>query len=194
MDFSGIHTDLADLFERHSSRTVAFRPFARSDVFPLFVATRNPEFNRFLVWSPPDRLAQLAPQVDKLVRDHQQRRSLSYSIVEHETGAWRGFVILKGFRDGVEMSLYLHPLAWNTGIVMSVASAVIELLSTQDPTRPIYNRIKVDNRKVSRLNTSYGFDRIGEDQINHEDGHVIPLSVFQLYPHKRKAFQGLSPY
>ena len=50
--------DLSEQLQRVYSNRLALRPLALSDGWPLFEATRNPEFNRNLLWpQPPDTMA-----------------------------------------------------------------------------------------------------------------------------------------
>lgn len=188
------HTSLLGALEAHTSSSLAFRPLARSDGWPLFVATRNPEFNRFLLWNAPDDIHRLMPQVERLLRDHNLKNLVALSLVERDDGAWRGMAIIKPFREGLEMSLYLHPSSWNKGHVLSSGCAIIELIRKADPTMAIYNRVKAGNRKMARLNTTYGFEVVDRMDEPHSDGSLWDLEVYRLDPLKWQSFTKMAPY
>lgn len=194
MSFATLHQQVASLFNHHTSRNLAFRSFARADAWPLLSATHNPEFNKFLLWDAPDGIQTMMIQVEKLLREHQLSRCVALSAVDRDNGSWKGLGLLKGFRDGIEMSLYLHPCAWNTGLVLMSGCAIIELLLQEFPDQPIYNRVIVGNRRMARINMSYGFEKIDEVEDTHANGEVRRLDVFKLDQAKWKLFEGIAPY
>jgi RimJ/RimL family protein N-acetyltransferase len=194
MSFSVLHQQVASLFNHHTSRNLAFRTFARADAWPLLTATQNPDFNRFLLWDAPKDISVMMIQVEKLLREHQLSRCVALSVVDRDNGSWKALGLIKGFRDGVEMSLYLHPCAWNTGLVLMSGCAIIELLLQQFPEQPIYNRVIVGNRRMARLNISYGFEKMDEVQDVHANGEARILDVFKLNRNKWKPFDGIASY
>lgn len=194
MSFPLLHQQISHLFNHHTSRSLAFRNFARADAWPLLNATENPEFNKFLLWDAPDHISTMMIQVEKLLREHQLSRLVALSLVDRDDGNWKGLCLLKGFRDGIEMSLYLHPSAWNTGLVLMSGCAVIELLLQEIPDKPIYNRVIEGNRRMERINLKYGFEKIDIVEDTHANGERRKLDVFLLNPDKWKLFEGISPY
>ena len=194
MSFSTTHQSFVQMFHHHTSKNLAFRDFARADAWPLLVATQNPEFNKYLLWGAPGVMPQMAPHVDKLVREHALKKAVVLSAVDRDSGAWKALLILKPFRDGVEMSLYVHPLAWNTGLVFMSGCAVIELLLKNAAGTPIYNRVMPDNRKMKRINVSYGFEKIDDTSEGHTSGEQKALEVYRLNVEKWKEFDELATY
>ena len=194
MSFAPLHQQLSALFNNHISRNLAFRTFSRADAWPLFNATTHPDFNRFLLWDAPQDISGTMIQVEKLLREHNLFRCVAISLVDRDSGAWKGMAILKGFRDGVEMSLYLHPCAWNTGLVLMSGCAIIELLTQNLPEHPIYNRVIVGNKRMVKINLNYGFEQIDEVTDTHANGERRNLDVFKLNVDKWRLFDGLSSY
>lgn len=194
MSFTLLHQEISDLFNHRTSRSLAFRSFARADAWPLLSATQHPDFNKFLLWDAPGDISRMMVQAEKLLRDHQLSRCVAVSLVDRETGTWKGLTILKGFRDGVEMSLYLHPSAWNTGLVLVSGCAVIELLMQQFPDQPIYNRMILGNRRMERINLGYGFEKLDQVEDIHSNGETRTLDVFRLDQKKWKMFEGVGVY
>lgn len=194
MHFPHFHQKIAELFHNHTSKNLAFRDLSRADSWPLLDATTHPEFNRFLLWDAPKDINCALVQVEKLIRQHQLFRCVAISIVERQSGTWKGMAVLKTFRDGIEMSLYIHPDAWNTGIVFSAGCAIIELLFQHFPNTVIYNRVIVGNRRMYKINVSYGFEPTDQVGDEHANGEPRVLDVFRLNVDKWKTFDGIAPY
>ena len=182
MSLAKIHTKIGHIFDHHWSRDVAFRVLTRSDIFPLFMATKNAEFNKSLLWSAPEKEEELAPQVDKLIREHQLQRSVALSVVDRNDGTWKGMAIFKSYRDGVEVSLYLHPSTWGRGTVVSAGIALTRLISREIPEVPIYNRIKEGNELMQKVNRHMGYVKIDKEVLVHHHGHDVPVDVYVHQP------------
>ena len=171
---------LKTLFDHRYARNITFRALARADAFPLYQATRDPEFNRFLLWNAPLLDRDILPQVDKLLRASKTDNSVVVSMCEKDTGTWIGVTILKPFRDGLEMSLYLHPSRWNTGIVFPCGRGVIEAVFQLEPSLPLYVRMHPDNRRMEKICLAYGFRPTDGDVAQHETAGDLSLLVYCL--------------
>lgn len=171
---------LGNIFERHYANKIAFRPINRCDAFPLFVATRDQNFNAFLLWDTPNEEIQTIEQIDKLIRENTLRRVVALSICDRMTGAWWGYVVIKPFRDGAELSLYLHPSVWNKGIVFAAGCAAIELIMLAAPDAPIYNRVHESNVRMRKICRGYGFEKVDEEDMTHTSGHDLKVEVYRL--------------
>lgn len=193
MSLMKIHTKIGQLFDRHWSKDVAFRVLTRSDIFPLFLATRHADFNRSLLWSAPETENELAPQVDKLIREHQLQRSVALSVVGRNDGIWKGFIVLKSFRDGIEISMYLHPSTWGRGTVLSAGLALTGLLEKEFPELPIYNRVKESNEVMHKVNQHLGYIKIDKDVLSHNHGHDVIVDVYR-YQAGYRALKGIGEY
>ena len=191
---SALFPQLAGVFDQYISKNITFRPLARCDAFPLYVATQHPEFNQYLLWSAPQQEAEIVPQIDKLLREQTLRRAMITSFCDKSTGLWKGLTALRPFRDGVEMGLWLHPSAWNTGIVLTAGRAVIEILTQKVPSLPIYNRVMPDNTRMLRICKSYGFEKTDTVFDTHANGHQAEFDLLTLNTDKWVPFKDVVTY
>ena len=195
-----MHTDviistLSPVFDHHYTGKIVFRNMSRADGFPFFTATRDPAFNRFLLWSAPEEEAQIFLQVDKLIRQNTLKAMIVQSICKKTTGEWLGYLICKPFRDGVEIGLALHPVVWNTGVVFTVGSTVIEMIVRTLSGVPIYSRVTPANKKMHRVCQSYGFEKIGEATEDHATtGAPMHFDVCVLNMDKWNPFENVQQY
>lgn len=185
---------LKPLFDRHLSRNIAFRDLARCDAFPLFSATQDEAFNRFLLWPAPIEERDILPQIDRLVRDHNLGKMLVISVCAKVTGMWHGMVLIKPFRDGLEMALGLHPNVWNRGVVFKAGQAVIEIIRQHLPQAPLYVRVRPENTRMVRILDRYGFTAIDKTQETHATGIQVNLDVYLLHPENWVPYEGVSSY
>src|SRR5207237_5531935 len=59
--------ELTDRLERVYSRRLALRPVSLADAWPLFQATRNPLFNKHLLWDQPEDEHAVLQRIDAIV-------------------------------------------------------------------------------------------------------------------------------
>ena len=194
MNNSLVISRLKVLFNGVQAQRAVFRTVAKSDVFPLFLATEHEDFNRFLLWPAPVTHKEITPQIEKLIKESDLNRIVALSLCDRDTGAWNGLVRLTPFRDGLELGMWLHPGVWNKGLIVTSGKAVIQLVLDKAPETPIYNRIMVGNEKARRLTLSYGFEKIEELEEIHNNGHKIPLEIFKLNPEKWHQYNKLEFY
>lgn len=180
MSIDALVNRLGSIFEYRYSNRIAFRSLSRSDAFPLFMATREAQFNAFLLWKTPEQEGETVAQVDKLIRENTMRRLLALSICERSTGTWWGYTVWKPFKDGAELSLYLHPCVWNTGVVFASGCAAIDIVMKSCPDMPIYTRVHQNNIKMRKICIGYGFEKTGTDTLTHGEGHEVVVDVFML--------------
>lgn len=189
------HIDaLRHVFESTYAKKVAFRPFSRADGFPLFEATRHPDFNRNLLWAAPDTEHEIFQQVDKLIREHTLGRALVFSVSDRPTGTWQGLLRVKDYEDGVELSLYLHPDTWHRGFVVTVGSATIELIFRHHPKIPVYLRVMPTNERMLKVCELNNFEHIRNETDFHPQQGEKELKVWRLTKERWAGFNHLVDY
>ena len=60
--------EVADLEKNYYSERVVLRPLMECDVYPLFIATTDPAFNRYLLWDAPSSLSQVSERIKTIGR------------------------------------------------------------------------------------------------------------------------------
>ena len=82
------YLELSEALERARSTRIALRPVSISDAYPLFAATRNPKFNRYLLWDQPHSLEEVLHRVELIADASRRGRMSAFSAVAVETGEW----------------------------------------------------------------------------------------------------------
>ena len=114
MDFDFL--ELTQALECSFSERVALRPVALCDAWPLYVATRNPAFNRHLLWPQPDHEELVLKRVRLIMEASRRGRLTALSAVARRTGE---FIALFRFQphatlpDAIEMGIWVHDKYWH---------------------------------------------------------------------------------
>lgn len=111
-DFSELSLSL----QRAHGRRIALRPASLSDAWPLFHATRNPLFNKHLLWPQPEQEASVLERMDLIVDAAARGRLSALSAVIKATGEWIGLFRFQPYRDEphtLEMGVWLHDKFWH---------------------------------------------------------------------------------
>ncbi len=162
------------------TQEIVYRPLCRSDAFFLYqAASSTPEFNRYLLWNTPNNLADVLIQIDKLLRQTQLDQSYSFSLTDRATGSWLGFTVLKPYRDGIEMSSYIHPQYWNKGIVVTSSKGLVQCIFDHQDA-PLYSRTLAENAPMVHIYNAYGFVLDAPDVAYHATKGKYDLLVFRL--------------
>lgn len=137
--------------KRHCSHNFAFRDLSRADVFPLWEATRNEDFNKHLTWSRPDSLKELIQEIDKLIQENKMNESLSYSIIYQKNGQWAGFCKFGSYLDGLMLSLWIHPDYWKTKAAYVAIDSMIHLTFEYTKVGVVYARVVEQNSLMNKI-------------------------------------------
>jgi len=108
--------ELTHALECSFSERVALRPVALCDAWPLWVATRNPQFNRHLLWARPDNEEMVLKRVRLIMEASRRGRLTALSAVQRTTGE---FIALFRFQPHaalpgtIEMGIWVHDKYWH---------------------------------------------------------------------------------
>lgn len=170
---------LQTAFLNYKTETLTFRPFFKSDCFPLFTATQIPGFTDNLLWSV-DNQEQLMVECLKLIREHDLKQSVVISACEKDTGKWVGLIKFSIYKDSITMSLWIHPLYWKSRTPIRCAESAIEIAFANSNLPHIYAIIVSGNSTMEKMVLSNSFVECGKITTNHSAGHEIKLTVFNL--------------
>src|SRR5688572_16783801 len=108
--------ELTDTLECSFTKRVALRPVALSDAWPLFAATRNPEFNRHLSWAQPETEDLVLKRIRLIMDASRKGRLTALSAVQRSTGEFVAlfrFIPHATLPDTIEMGVWLHDRYWH---------------------------------------------------------------------------------
>lgn len=165
----------------HYGENVILRLFDRSDLFFLYNATQVDEnFNKFLLWNKPDNFNDFVEKMDILLST-QFIDNLIYSIIDIKTGSWCGLLKLREYRNGLEMSLWIHPNFQKKQTIFIDTNYILLdtyfLLGYDN----MYARCHVNNIPVQKMIKHYKFEEDGFDNTSiHENGTVYNAVVLNL--------------
>lgn len=174
---------LADLRSGHldyATDNYCFRQFVKADVHPLFAASRNPHFNKFLLWNQPSSIETTMVQVKKLLREDAINQSSTFSIVEKVTGKWVGFVRWIPYQNGLAGTLWLHPDYWGSGAVNELNDALFAIVFLVAQVSSLYIFIQPANTPMVRIAQKKGMEELNMIELVHEDGAPRTFQVYHV--------------
>ena len=131
---------LTDQFERVYSKRLALRQVALADAWPLFQATRNPMFNRHLLWDQPDDDARVLERIDSIVEAVRKGRLTALSAVLKSTGEWVSLYRFQPhavYPEHLEMGIWCHDRFWHGRYSLELVRTCIDAVFTMfDVTCP----------------------------------------------------------
>jgi len=110
-----VFKDLTDRLERIYSPRLALRRLSISDGWPLFAATRDPQFNKHLLWDRPPDEPTLLERVDAICSAARRGRLAAVSAVVRNTGEWVSLYRFIPYADdptAMEMGVWTHSNFW----------------------------------------------------------------------------------
>ncbi|HEU5294728.1 MAG TPA: GNAT family N-acetyltransferase [Burkholderiaceae bacterium] len=182
MDFDFF--ELTQALECSFSERVALRPVALCDAWPLFVATRNPQFNRHLLWPQPDREEQMLKRVRMIMEASRRGRLTALSAVTRKTGE---FVALFRFQphatlpDTIEMGVWMHDKYWHGRYSLELGRLCVSAAFTlSDRVQLLLGASAPDNRGSNRLMQSVGMTPGTMVQRDTEMGYQALLCEYTI--------------
>lgn len=114
MDFDFL--ELTQCLECSFTERIALRPVALCDAWPVYAATRNPAFNKHLLWAQPDSEEQVLKRMRMIMEAARVGKLTALSAVQRRTGE---FIALFRFQphasrpDAIEMGVWVHDKFWH---------------------------------------------------------------------------------
>jgi RimJ/RimL family protein N-acetyltransferase len=165
-------------------KNISFRSIAKNDVFPLFVATRDENFNRFLLWPRPVEINEIYPEIDKLLRQNIKNDLLVISLCEKDTGKWLGVLKFTPYKDGFEITVWIHPDGWNKGVVINSAPPIVQIFQSNYKDIPLYVRVYPENIPMKKILRKYGFVLQSALAEKMTTGEPVTLELYSLDKNK----------
>lgn len=171
---------IQNLFQNYYTEDFIYRPFVKSDTFPLFDATKNPEFNRYLLWNAPKDIAELTEQTEMLLREQLMNKHLLISACDLISGEWAGFIKLTPFEDGIELSLWMHPNYWQNKNYFQIVYGILHLFFTKLSLPFIYVKTHIDNIKMQKIMKGYHFQHCRQTYLTHQNQQQLLFDIYRL--------------
>lgn len=177
------YQELTERLERVYSRRLALRPLSLADGWPLFQATRNPQFNKHLLWDQPHDERQVLERIDMIVEEARRGRMTALSAVVRETGEWAAlFRFLPHATEplDVEMGLWMHDRFWHGRYAFELTRMCIDATFELSPATRLLGVSTFDNRASIFLMRQLGMSPTVQTTRYTETGAALPLQQFEL--------------
>lgn len=145
---------LSEHFERVHSRRLALRQVALADSWPLFQATRNPLFNRNLLWEQPGDETLVIDRVDSIVEAARRGRLTALSAVIKESGEWVSLYRFQPYAanpEYLEMGIWTSPNYWHGRYSLELVRACIDAAFQLFDVPVLVGAAALENRSSCKL-------------------------------------------
>jgi RimJ/RimL family protein N-acetyltransferase len=167
--------ELSEALECSFTRRVALRPIALSDAWPLFVATRNPAFNKHLAWAQPENEELVLKRVRLIMDASRKGRLTALSAVQRSTGEFIGlyrFLPHATLQDTVEMGVWMHDKFWHGRYSVELTNLCISAAFSLSGVSRLLGATTLGNRGSCHLMEAVGMTPGGLVERDYEIGRL----------------------
>lgn len=151
-----------------------YRPVATDDYWRLWLATRNPEFNRCLPWPAPAEPANALERMRGMMADEAAGKLIAFACERPDQNRqWVAIFRFTAWRDGLETGLWLHPDGWGKGYGTGIIATAIETAFARTAIPAVYSKTTADNIGACRITTRCGMTAIGTASAPDDRGGMI---------------------
>jgi RimJ/RimL family protein N-acetyltransferase len=177
------YPELSDRLERAYSPRIALRPVALSDGWPLFEASRNPLFNKFLMWDTPAGHDDVLARIDAIVTAHRRGRMAAMSGVLRGTGEWASLFRFQPYAadPGVmEMGVWTHDRFWQGKYTLELSKMCIDACFANSEVERLLGAAAPDNAGSCQLMRAVGMTDTDLVMRRTEGGRRVELQEFEI--------------
>ena len=177
------YLELTDRLERAYSRRLALRRVALSDAWPLFEATRNPLFNKHLLWDQPEREHDAIARMDAIVEAARRGRLAALSGVLRATGEWASLFRFQPYAadpETMEMGIWTHDRFWAGRFSLELGLLCVDAVFDSCDVDRLIGAAAPENRGSCFLMRSVGMSEADLVRRPTESGRSVALQEFEL--------------
>lgn len=174
LDFFELSSRLSGV---QTSRLV-LREASPADGWALFDATRNPDFNRLLVWPRPDEPAQAVQRMEAICLAQNRGRMSAVSACLKETGAWVAlfrFLPYGPDPEITEMGLWMHPDHWRSSFGTELTQACMDTAFSIPEVHTLLGATLPANKGAIKVLLNCGLVHTDSVIRHHEDGRAVDV-------------------
>jgi RimJ/RimL family protein N-acetyltransferase len=189
--------NLTEQLERVYSPRLALRQVALSDAWPLFAATRNPTFNRHLMWPRPASDEQIQARIDAIIEASRMGRLAAVCAVLKETGEWVSlfrFQPYAGNTDRVEMGIWTHEKFWNGRYSLELGNLCIDAAFALSDISVLLGAAAPDNKASCKLLELTGLVPTRLVFRQHESDSEVQLQEYEVTRESWAAARGQAAF
>ena len=177
------YLELTGRLERAYSPRLALRQVSLADGWPLFEATRNPLFNKHLLWEPPEHELEVLRRIDAIVEAARRGRLAAVSCVIRATGEWTSLFRFQPYaRDphAMEMGVWTHDRFWAGRYTQELSQMVIDATFAASSVDRLMGAASPDNKGSCGLMRSVGMSPTELVARRTESGQTVELQEFEI--------------
>jgi len=162
---------------------IALRPASLSDAWPLFMATRNPQFNKYLLWPRPDSEDETLKRLELIVDAARRGQLSALSAVVRETGEWVSlyrFMNHATIPGALEMGIWTHDRFWAQGYSLELGQLCVTAAFTLTDARMLIAASSPSNKGSCRALGEIGLQETRLVIRPTEDGGQLELMEFAI--------------
>jgi RimJ/RimL family protein N-acetyltransferase len=169
--------------QRAHSRRIALRPAALCDAWPLFHATRNPLFNKHLLWPQPEQEKAVLERIDLIVEAHSKGRLSALSAVVKATGEWIGLFRFQPYRESprtLEMGVWIHDKFWHGRYSLELGKLCVDAAFATSEVERLVGASAPENRGSCSLMMAVGMSTTDLVMRDAETGVPVLLQEYSV--------------
>lgn len=174
---------LTEQLERVHTGRLVLRQLALADAWPLYQATRNPLFNRHLLWPQPDDVGQVLDRIDTIIDASRKGRLSAVSAMVKQTGEWVSLFRFQPHarrQDAVEMGVWTHDRHWHGRVSFELGRACVDAAFALSGIATLVGAASLDNRSSCRLMELCGMSPTVLVYRPSEEGSEVQLQEFEI--------------
>jgi len=175
--------ELTQALECSFTSRVALRPVALSDAWPIFAASRNPGFNRYLLWPQPETEELVLKRVRLIMDASRKGRLTALSAVQRSTGEFIGlfrFLPHATLQDTVEMGVWMHDKFWHGRYSVELTNLCISAAFSLSGVSRLLGATTLGNRGSCHLMEAVGMTAVRLVERDTEMGWKATLSEYTI--------------
>jgi len=177
------YLELTERLERAYSPRIALRRVSLSDGWPLFEATRNPLFNKHLLWDPPESELEVLRRIDVIVEACRRGQLAAVSGVVRTTGEWASLFRFQPYMADpacMEMGVWTHDRFWTGRYTLELSHMCIDAVFQNSEVGRLMGAASPENRGSCALMKSVGMTETEIVTRRMESGLAVELQEFEL--------------
>lgn len=166
-------------FESTYYENITFRNASKSDVFPLYIANMNDNFNKYLAWNQTNNVEELNELYKNFLKNEEYTSQITVSILDKDTAEWMGFIRCYEYRENIAGSIWLAPKFW--GIKSkTIVKAAIQIYLENTYMDYLVDRVFKENIASIKIHEAIGAKRVGEDSFE-KNNKKIEYYIYRIY-------------
>ena len=176
--------ELSDRLQRFSSPNLALRPLCLADAWPLFQASRHPQFNEHLAWDQPADIDGAVARVELICKAARRGELSALAAVARDTGEWvslfRFFPPMDAAPGVLEMGIWTHQRFWTGRHSLELGRLCVDTAFRVSSVRRLIGLAAPGNRGSMHLMRLVGMTERCRSFKYHETGRKLPTVQYEI--------------